>query len=226
MAKFEVANPDPKISNGQMIHLRTAATNSRVQQYLGSASRLAQASKIDFYWDEKNYSSIDYEIPTLHKDVTQLHIYWSHEYEIDGKTERKQESLTIPLDAPISLFGTPGYSNYGQHNTNTFHIDLFQERDQTQVLETVNKLRTAKTELRDKRRQYEQQIRSLLNECTTLKQLLDIWSAAESLVPSEYIQRMRIKVTRAARAKEIKQNVSFDATLANQTILTAKVLGG
>jgi len=61
---------------------------------------------------------------------------------------------------------------------------------------------------------------------TTLKQLLEVWPAAESLVPADKIQKMHVKVTRKQKAAQIKEEISFDPTVANQAVLTAKMLGG
>ena len=76
------------------------------------------------------------------------------------------------------------------------------------------------------RETYERSIRDLVTRCTTLKQLLEIWPAAESLVPTDKIQKLHTKVTRIERATQIKEEIRFDPTIANQAVLTAKMLGG
>ena len=48
--------------------------------------------------------------------------------------------------------------------------------------------------------------------------------AAESLVDSAKLSQMHVKVTRKQRAEQIKQEINFDPTVANQTVLTAKLL--
>lgn len=228
MDKFELANPEPKISNEQMVHLRNAVTESKVQKYFSSVSRLAKAADFNFDWDKSTYRKTNYEVPAQYNDITRLEMSWDRDHVIDGVvTDQVREEIEIELDSPITLFGTPSnYSTHYRNNANTVHVDVLQDHHKTQTIETLNSLHSAISTKYTTQREYESQIKELLDECTTLKQLLDIWSAAESLVPPEYLQRMRIKVTRATRAKEIKDNVSFDATLANQTILTAKVLGG
>lgn len=76
------------------------------------------------------------------------------------------------------------------------------------------------------RREYSTKINSLLNQCTTVKQMLTVWPAGESFVPSQSISRMYEKVTRIERAKQIKEEVEFDDTLVNEVVLTAKLVGG
>jgi len=78
----------------------------------------------------------------------------------------------------------------------------------------------------DARYNYKQSIRNLLDKCSTLKQLLEIWPAAESLVESDKLAQMHVKVTRKQRAQQVREEIDFDPTLANQTVLTAKLLGG
>lgn len=76
------------------------------------------------------------------------------------------------------------------------------------------------------RREYSTKINSLLNQCTTVKQMLTVWPAGESFVPSQSMSRMYEKVTRIERAKQIKEEVEFDDTLVNEVVLTAKLVGG
>jgi hypothetical protein len=75
-------------------------------------------------------------------------------------------------------------------------------------------------------RNYNGSISDLLENCSTLKQLLEIWPAAESLVESEKLAKMHVKVSRKERAQQIKDEICFDPTIANQAVLTAKLLGG
>ena len=50
-------------------------------------------------------------------------------------------------------------------------------------------------------------IRDLLEQCTTLKQYRSM-AAAESLVDSEKLSQMHVKITRKQRAEQIKQEIN------------------
>lgn len=73
---------------------------------------------------------------------------------------------------------------------------------------------------------YHGKIHDLLNECTTVKQMLTAWPAGEAFVPNEYISKMYEKVTRIERAERIKKEVNFDDSFVNEVVLTAKLVGG
>jgi hypothetical protein len=78
---------------------------------------------------------------------------------------------------------------------------------------------------REAKTDYCTQIRKLVQECTTVKQLLDVWPGAESLIPPDKLQAMHVKTTRATKARQIREASSFDPTEANKTMLTAKLMG-
>ncbi len=74
-------------------------------------------------------------------------------------------------------------------------------------------------------REYRGTIEDLLDNCNTLKQLLEVWPAAENLVPQELLSKMHEKVTRQQKARTIREKIEFDADAANQIVLTAKLMG-
>jgi hypothetical protein len=73
---------------------------------------------------------------------------------------------------------------------------------------------------------YYRKIGDLLNNCTSVKQLLLAWPAGESFVPHESMTRMYTKINRKQRAQEIKEEINFDDALVNEIVLTAKLVGG
>ena len=73
---------------------------------------------------------------------------------------------------------------------------------------------------------YHNKIQRLLEECTTVKQMLTAWPAGEAFVPREYISKMYEKVTRIERAERLKREVAFDDSFVNEVVLTAKLVGG
>ena len=110
-------------------------------------------------------------------------------------------------------------------NTPTFYVEDLDLNFIPEVRENFDALVEAKAKHNKELRDYRASIRDLLDKCTTLKQLLEIWPAAESLVPSESIQKLHEKVTRKAKAEQIKEEIQFDPTIANQAVLTSKMLG-
>jgi hypothetical protein len=108
----------------------------------------------------------------------------------------------------------------------TIYINDFRDEDKSDVIDMFTKFKDSEKTHREAKDQYEKQIKDLVRKCTTLKQLLQIWPGAESLVPNNKLQELHRKVTRAQRAQTIKEEISFDPTVANQAVLTAKLLGG
>lgn len=80
-----------------------------------------------------------------------------------------------------------------------------------------------KVEKDEERKKYVRSIKDLIEECNTVKQLLDAWPAAENLLPDGILTRLHEKSDKRARTTRIREKVSFDATAANQVVLTAKL---
>ena len=89
----------------------------------------------------------------------------------------------------------------------------------------IHKYHTAREEFYNKRKVFEDKIKSLLTQCNTVKQAIEAWPGIEKLLPDEVIQKMHVKQTRKQRAAAVHQDVDFDATEANQAILTSNLLG-
>jgi len=89
----------------------------------------------------------------------------------------------------------------------------------------VDKYHRAREEHNEKRRTFDNKIESLLNNCNTVKQAIDAWPGIEKLLPDAVIRKMHTKQTRKERAAAVRQEIDFDATEANQAILTSNLLG-
>lgn len=89
----------------------------------------------------------------------------------------------------------------------------------------VHKYHTAREDFYNKRKVFEDKIKNLLVQCNTVKQAIEAWPGIEKLLPDEVIQKMHVKQTRKQRAAAVRQDVDFDATEANQAILTSNLLG-
>jgi len=146
-------------------------------------------------------------------------------YKNDGKSHRPYDDLTIQFPTQLAIYGSSA-SNTSYGRSRTYYIEQFLPEDQLLVTAHLTSYKTGLDEWATKKVAYDGQILDLLNGVTTLKQMLEIWPGGESLVPSDKLQQLHVKVTRLARAKEIADEVCFDASLANQTVLTAKMLGG
>ena len=89
----------------------------------------------------------------------------------------------------------------------------------------IHKYHTAREQHYTKRKEFEAKIKNLLEQCNTVKQAIEAWPGIEKLLPDEVIQKMHVKQTRKQRAAAVRQDVDFDATEANQAILTSNLLG-
>lgn len=125
----------------------------------------------------------------------------------------------IDLPTPVKL---PYGSNYGYYDVdiNSFDISIREELH-TKIAAAVD----AGHEWDDKFSEATKQIKSILDQCNTVKQLLEVWPGAEKLLSAEVIQKLHTKVTRKVDAEKVLDTSGFDEQQANQVILTANLLG-
>lgn len=141
---------------------------------------------------------------------------------VQPNEERECEiRFTTPMEIASIAYRTSNFS----WDTPRFHVQDLDLAYQTEVSKHLESFNERWAEHRQATADYRASIRDLLDKCTTLKQLLEIWPAAESLVPQNAIQKLHEKVTRKARAEQIKEEINFDPTIANQAVLTSKMLG-
>tara|TARA_Y100000593_G_scaffold19718_2_gene39559 strand:+ start:2650 stop:3489 length:840 start_codon:yes stop_codon:yes gene_type:complete len=76
-----------------------------------------------------------------------------------------------------------------------------------------------------KQTDFEQQIRSLLSKCNTLRQAIDAWPGIREFVPDHILRKLYQKTTRVQKAKTIREEIAFDSALADQVVLKSKLLG-
>ena len=211
---YEMAHPVPQPSSDFIAALRHAIYNSPIQTYYREMTSRAETMGID----------------KTHKNGTRLLVPCERRDPITQIELRKAEGTTfndmnIKLEMPLKNYlVNPELKRDWGHEV--IYIDDLREAEKTEILENFNQLRASVSDHHEKESEYNIQIDKLLDSCTTLKQLLEIWPAAESLVPSDKIQKMHVKVTRKQRAQQIREEISFDPSVANQTVLTAKMLGG
>lgn len=219
MDAFEVANPKWKPSNDFQSKLKAAVTESTFQKVAKQICDIISENSVSGLGLEKmgpedyRFTSLTIKRPATDQEKTDRRTQWNEDY----------MELTVDFDTPISLWNKPGH--YSSYNCELWVNDLDNEY-RTEILEYVNEAHTSNFDRADAEKQYREQITALLQNCNTLKQLLETWPAAENLVDQEAISKMHEKVTRVSAAKQRRESVNFDADAANQMVLTAKLVGG
>lgn len=124
----------------------------------------------------------------------------------------------IELDTPIEVIST---SHYGL----IVDIQMFSETEQDNITNLIESAKAEETNWDTAKQEFEKGIESLLVNCNTAKQLLEVWPAAERLLPEGIMQRMHEKATRKAAAERIRSTTNFDLNTANQVLLSSSLLG-
>ena len=212
---YELSNPEPKPNNAFIAAVKQAVLNSPEQKFLKRMYSEGHAENLHLRKGKKF-------LPEKNKEpVTAIDLRLASR---DAHGNRDYKEAVIQFDTPLTEFwvAEQTYNRWG--NPSVYVNDLATE-DQHNIAEMFNDFQTRNEEWNTARHGYNGSIRDLLENCTTLKQLLEIWPAAESLVDSDKLAKMHVKVTRKERAQQIKNEISFDPTIANQAVLTAKLLG-
>lgn len=212
--KYKVTNPEPNQSPELISALRAGLqTMPAVIAYKmmlvtpAIQSEMATKSVIS---DALNRGALN--------DVTEIRVrnVTKHaRYTETGNTEQ----IYCELDTPVQL---PYGNNYGAYEVSidSFEITI---RD-----ELHSKLATAidgKDAWYEKYAHFTKSIDSVLDQCNTVKQLLEVWPGAEALLPNDVIQKLHTKVTRKVDAEKVRDLSQFDADAANQVLLTSSLLG-
>lgn len=217
---YDTANPQPKPSNEFVEAVRNAIENSPVQKFLAKVSEDAR--------DQELTSEYLYGINCSPKrdDVANIRVKLRSLTNVvsNGRTGNDPD-CNITLATPMHYYKLrdEGYYSY---NDAAVYINDFRDEDKSDLIDMFTKFKDSEKAHEEAKNQYQKQIKDLVRKCTTLKQLLQIWPGAETLVPQSKLQELHRKVTRAQRAQTIKEEISFDPTVANQAVLTAKLLGG
>lgn len=214
---FNIANPEWKPSNDFQLGLKKALSNSESQKIAKQVHDLVTNKASGFGLAKmapEPYKFTGLSIKRLANPQEQLNnrTSWNSDY----------MELRVEFDSPVTLWNKPsGYESYAS----TIGIDDLNQEDRTEILEYVNAAHESIHDRESAKDTYDAQIASLLNNCNTLKQLLEAWPAAENLVDQDAISKMHEKVTRVTAARERRESVNFDADAANQMVLTAKLVG-
>jgi hypothetical protein len=203
---FEIANPQPELSNDNHRVLRQALLEMPVHDMI----RIIIGS---------GFKSFNISAPS-EKEVTAVDI---HPENSDSGFPGRAPSIsmrykTVQLQSPLRVHS----NTYG--NPDVYIADMKPEH-RGPVHRMILDLSEKQVEHGQKYHEYRKTIDRLLDQCTSVKQFLDAWPAGEQFVPVEALQRMQQKVTRQQRAQKIREEVNFDASDVNEVVLTAKVMG-
>lgn len=134
-------------------------------------------------------------------------------------TNIERFNLSIELDTPISV---PAVEHWM-----TFDVSFNQltEQDRNEIMVYANSASEKEAAHSTARYDFRESILQVIRSCNTVKQLLDVWPAAEKLLSPETIQRLHTKVTRKIDAEAVRERANFDPNTANQVILTSSLLG-
>lgn len=213
---YDLSNPEPKPSNEYIAAVRRAVMNSPEQKFLKDMYNVGVERGLHQRVG-KNC------LPKKNKDpVTSIELRL-RDPKAQGNRDFEEQEIQFDVQLPQWWVTEDTYNRWGAPSV--YIQDLAQE-DKHEITELFTSFQNTWEEARNARHTYNSQITNLLEKVTTLKQLLEVWPAAESLVSSEKLAQMHVKVTRKQKAAAIKEEISFDPTVANQTVLTAKLLGG
>jgi hypothetical protein len=217
---YDTANPQPKPSNEFVQAVRNAIENSPAQKFLAKVSEDAKAQELTSeYLYGTNCSPKRYDCATVKVKLRSLTSIVT-----SNRRNDTDPNCDITLATPMHYYRL--HDDPYSWTDATVYINDFRDEDKPDLVDMFTKFKKSEEAHAEARIQYDRQIKELVTKCTTLKQLLQIWPGAESLVPNNKLQELHRKVTRAQRAQTIKEEISFDPTVANQAVLTAKLLGG
>ena len=213
---YELANPEPKPSTEYVTRVRQAVIDSPIQKFLKEMAEIGEQRNLNTMRGQS-------VLPRPNKDhVTGVTLRRMRD---NAQSSRDYDSHSIQFTTQLHKYYVTE-ETYNRWGGPDIYIDDLADNDRLEVGDLFSKLQADHDAWYDAKRAYETSISELLRNVTTLKQLLEVWPAAESLVPSDKIQKMHVKVTRKQKAAQIKEEISFDPTVANQAVLTAKMLGG
>lgn len=210
---FNTANPEPKASTAFAQKLYAAIPRMPSQEALAKAKEI-----LNPVFDQENKTFDNKQFHIVERTLSKVSVFVSENFQ-RGAGAR----VSVEFSAPVQIFGKTYVSYYGPDDD--IHIEDLSDSDKSEITDYVNELIARRKEHQTKSGDYSRKIRELLDACGTLKQLLEIWPAAESLVPSDKIGRMHQKVTRKQRAAQVRDEISFDADEVNQVVLTARLMG-
>lgn len=219
MDQFDIANPKPVFNEVNTV--LDAITNMPTLKHL----RALHTSEDMAFLNENSQGSFKL-------DCRETRFCLTSSQNITGCSlqSRYNQNLNpqrVEFHSPLSIIApATNWDRWNEfENTPRIYMEDFTQDDCAKIEAIVTNHQDAVKKHEEEKYEYKHKIRNLLEECNTVKQLLDAWPGAESLVPRAVVVQMHEKVTRKSRAKAIKEKVEFDDAEVNNVILTAKIMG-
>lgn len=128
-------------------------------------------------------------------------------------------NMKIEFDTPVQMPCVDNWMNFDVDYTH-LHPD-----DRLPISTKATEAYMESTKHSEKESEFRNSIQQVIKSCNTVKQLLDVWPAAEKLLDATTIQKLHKKVTRKIDADAVRERANFDPNAANQVILTNSLLG-
>ena len=202
MRAFELANPEPTLSSEIIELIWQGAHNDPVQ--IATRNFVAQHN------DALEKHSIT--ITATQSETAAYHL----------SIDNKAHSVDFKWSTNRLLYGERRYGY--RHELQRALLRGISVEQREQVEEACRQHIEEEKQLRDKKSQFSHQTSTLLDECNTLKQLLESWPAAKEFVDSEDIRQMHEKITRKQAAKRRIDTSGVDIDSLNQVVLTSKLV--
>lgn len=210
MEKWETANPSPSALPEFKQFVRGAVQRMPILAFVKEFS-----DKPEVQAAAKHNTNLTNYISGLIEETEHSKVYIEHIPAASDGTF----NLPVEFDTPVRL---PGQNSY---RTPDIEIDMFAADDKDEIIRRANVARAQEDQWAQQRRTFQTSIDQIIDSCNTVKQLLDVWPAAEKLLDADVIQRLHTKVTRKIDADAVRQRANFDPDQANQVLLTSSLLG-
>lgn len=219
---FDAAHPHPVMSEADIARLVTAIKSASLYKTLTDIAAVVKAAK-----EREEQSSVGFDFLGLEtfnaelKSRNHLILYFrddgSHPEVPQLRRHQFRHNVTLPAGTELTCIS---YNN-------EVATPYFEDAERAYFDQLGNQLMHAIRAYSEKREQYIRQIRSLLERCNTLKQVLTIWPQAEIYVPDSAMQQHRSKVeVRQSKTQTIADEIDFDASTANAVAVRARLTGG
>ena len=248
---FRKANPPSDLFTDDFHQmLRSELQNSPIQKYLQKVTALPEYAAVDnLILNRTEQNELAEERPMPYRAYTFRQLQAYPKERAVTKVNMISPDASKPVDDLWADYESNGYHfpNYSGYRYSAQHIELktpltlmfpAEETTSDEIWVSYNEISTEhreeifravvqggidKVEKNEECKTYVRSIKDLVEECNTVKQLLDAWPAAENLLPDGIITRLHEKSDKRARTTRIREKVNFDATAANQVVLTAKL---
>jgi len=172
----------------------------------GAYPGISNVTAVRFLYPVRPEETTEEKITNLRNGKASDYCYW--------------QSTEISLQSPLALYFP---NEEDSQSTITVSWEEINVKERDNVMRAVFNSVKAREDRQEGFQNYRNQIRELVDECNTVKQMLDAWPAGENLLPSEVIAKLHQKADKVTRVNRVKEKINFDTTAANQVILTAKL---